>query len=377
MAEIKDLGNYLAKIKASESGGKRYAKNPYGSASGYYQFTKGTFEGLGYDWNDRFDPKIQEEAVTKFTNSNANYLRKNLGIEPNHADLYGAHFLGAVGYKNLYKTSDNRPISDVMSPKEISSNPFVKGKTVGFVKEWLRKKTNTKGSTIPQQEVRQETQYDDRPVRDYYTDSTVNLNQDSGEYMTAPDYEAPSEYEEDTEGNLAKQELVQAQQEQNFIQELQARQEEQQAPQDNQFGYELYVPELPDYQVQQTPSYFKNGGTQGGIDYEVFRKELKRFAEGGDFVETYAEDEESPFGATPKTFQEQITEGYGTPKKPTTKKVKSTNKVDELISKFGTKPNEKIALKDLPRKKFTGVTEGTGNIQEEVLEEKQIGRAYV
>ena len=90
MATKKDISNiesYLEKIKASESGGKRYAKNPYGSASGYFQFIKSTWEDLGYDWEDRFEPSLQYEAAIKFTNLNANYLRKNLGVEPTHADL--------------------------------------------------------------------------------------------------------------------------------------------------------------------------------------------------------------------------------------------------------------------------------------------------
>ena len=232
--------------------------------------------------------------------------------------------------------------------------------------------------------VKQQIQYDDRPVGDYYTDSTVNLNQDSGEYMTAPDYEAPSEYEEDVEGNTAKEELRQAQQEKNFLEDIgrqnQMQQEEvsQGYPQ-NSSGYELYMPELPEFQAQQTPSYFENGGTQGGINYEVFNKELKRFAEGGDFAETYAEDEESPFGAAPKTFQEELSKSFGVPQKPTTKptpnpatkKAETTSKGDELISKYGSKPGEKIVFKDLPRRQVTGVREGTGNIQEQVLEKKQ------
>jgi hypothetical protein len=265
MATNTNIESYLEKIKSAESGGNRYAKNPYGSASGLFQFTKDTWRGLGYDWNDRFDPTLQHEAAVKFTNNNANYLRKNLGIEPTHADLYGAHFLGAVGYKNLYKTADDRPISDVMSQKEINSNPFVKGKTVGFVKEWLRKKTKTKPSGTPQQEVKQEIEYDDSPVGNFYADGTVRLNEDSGDYMTAPDYEAPSEYEEDVEGNTAKEELRQAQQEKNFLEEIgrqnQMQQEEvsQGYPQNNS-GYELYMPELPEFQAQQAPSYFQVGG---------------------------------------------------------------------------------------------------------------------
>jgi hypothetical protein len=367
MAEIKDLDGYLEKIKASESGGKRYAKNPYGSASGYFQFIKGTWEGLGYDWKDRFDPNLQYEAAKKFTTSNANYLRKNLGVEPTHADLYGAHFLGAVGYKNLYKTADDRPISDVMSPSEIASNPFVKGKTVGFVKEWLRKKTNAKPSSTPKQGVNQEPQYDDSPIGDFYVDSTIKLSEDSGDYMTAPDYEAPSEYEEDIEGNTAKDELKQAQQEKNFLEEIERQnqiqqQEVAQGYSQNRSGYELYVPELPEFQSQQAPSYFQDGGVKKGIDYEKFRKSVIKFEEGGDFVDTYLEEDNgNPFGVQTKTFQEQLVQNSGGKEKKTEtpKSNKPVSKSNALIDKYGVKPGENIIIEDLPRKQFTGVKEGS------------------
>ena len=387
MATNTNIESYLEKIKASESCGKQYAKNPYGSASGLFQFTKGTWQGLGYDWNDRFDINLQHEAAVKFTNNNANYLRKNLGIEPTHADLYGAHFLGAVGYKNLYKTADDRPISDVMSQKEISSNPFVKGKTVGFVKEWLRKKTKTKDSGVPQQEVEQQIQYDERPVGNFYADGTVRLNENPGDYMTAPDYEAPSEYEEDVEGNNAKEELKQAQQEKNFLEDITRQNQMQQEaasqgyPQNNS-GYELYMPELPEFQAQQAPSYFQEGGVKKGIDYEKFRKSLIRFEEGGDFVETYLEEdkEENPFGNTPKTFQEQLVQNFeGKKPKPTskptpTKNPKPTSKVDELIAQYGTKPGEKIKVDEraLRTKPFTGVKEGANTEYVERVQKKEL-----
>lgn len=164
--------------------------------------------------------------------------------------------------------------------------------------------------------VKQQIQYDDRPVGDYYTDSTVNLNQDSGEYITAPEnYEQDVE---DVEGETAKQELAQQQQEKNFLEDFQKSQQQQQqqdfsqgqgySPQ--QSGYELYVPELPEIQAQQAPSYFQDGGVQGVIDYTKFNKILKRFEEGGDFVDTYsdveleadteAEDEGKPKPGTKK-----------------------------------------------------------------------------
>jgi hypothetical protein len=385
MATNTNIESYLEKIKSAESGGNRYAKNPYGSASGLFQFTKDTWRGLGYDWNDRFDPTLQHEAAVKFTNNNANYLRKNLGIEPTHADLYGAHFLGAVGYKNLYKTADDRPISDVMSQKEINSNPFVKGKTVGFVKEWLRKKTKTKASGTPQQAVKQEIEYDDSPVGNFYADGTVRLNEDSGDYMTAPDYEAPSEYEEDVEGNTAKEELRQAQQEKNFLEEIgrqnQMQQEEvsQGYPQNNS-GYELYMPELPEFQAQQAPSYFQEGGTAGKIDYKKFKKSLQRFEEGGDFVDTYLEEgEDNLFGEQPKTFQQQLVQDYKKNEKPAstpkpTKNPKPTSKVDELIAQYGTKPGEKIKVDEraLRTKPFTGVKEGANTEYVEKVQKKEL-----
>lgn len=380
MATNTNIESYLEKIKASESGGNKYAKNPYGSASGYFQFIKSTWEGLGYNWNDRFDTNLQYEAAIKFTNNNANYLRKNLGIEPTHADLYGAHFLGAAGYKNLYKTADDRPISDVMSQKEINDNPFVKGKTVGFVKEWLRKKTNTKASSTPKQEVNQETQYDDRPIGDFYVDSTVRLDENSGDYMTAPDYEAPSEYEEDVEGNTAKEELKQAQQEKNFLNDIVTQNQMQQEvasqgyPQ-NLGGYELYVPELPEFQAQQAPSYFQDGGVKKGIDYEKFRKSVIRFEEGGDFVETYLEEDNgNPFGVQTKTLQEQLVQNSGSKEKKTEtpKSSKPASKSDDLISKYGVKPGEKTVIEDLPRKQFTGVKEGTSTEYAEILKKREI-----
>lgn len=374
---IDNIESYLEKIKASESGGNRYAKNPYGSASGYFQFIRSTWEGLGYDWADRFDTNLQYEAAKKFTTSNANYLRKNLGVEPNHADLYGAHFLGAVGYKNLYKTADDRPISDVMSPKEISSNPFVKGKTVGFVKEWLRKKTKTKASSSPQKVSQEVMDYESAPVEDYYVDKEIRLNQNTGEYMTAPEYDAPSEYEEEVEGNTAKEELRQVQQEKNFVNELLTQQQQQGQGVEqayNQSGYELYTPELPEFQAQQAPSYFQDGGIKKGIDYEKFRKSLIRFEEGGDFVDTYSE-EENPFGDKPKTFQEQLIQNKqkatNTPKP--TKTTKTSPKEDELLSRYGTKPGEKVKVdeKAIKTKPFTGAKEGTNTEYVNKAQQKQ------
>lgn len=156
-------------------------------------------------------------------------------------------------------------------------------------------KSNPENNNYPSDTESRGSDYaDNTEPKDYYLDSTLHLTENSGDYTTAPEYFATNKSAEDEDGDSAKEELKQAQQEKNFVQELQARQEEQQTPQANQSGYELYMPELPEYQAQQAPSYFENGGIQGGINHEVFRKELKRFAEGGDFAESFMEGKEDP-----------------------------------------------------------------------------------
>ena len=146
---MSDYTEYLKKIKAAESGGNKYAKNPFPkqTASGIFQFTKGTWQDLGFDWKDRYDENKQYEAVNKFTNLNANYFKKNFKKEPTHADLYGMHWLGAAGYKKLYNADENASISEVMSDNEIAVNPtYTKNKngslkTVAEVRAILKGKT--------------------------------------------------------------------------------------------------------------------------------------------------------------------------------------------------------------------------------------------
>ena len=218
----------------------------------------------------------------------------------------------------------------------------------------------------------EESVYDSRQIGDYYVDSTVRLNQNSGEYMSAPDYYETEESKEDNEGNSAKEELKQAQQEKDFINEVfnQQQQDLGQGYNQNPGGYQLYIPELPDTPIQQTPSYFKDGGINTTIDYDKFRRNLVRFEEGGDFIDVYAE--ESPFGEKHKTIQEQLVENSKKPQqKITTTPKKQPTKVDELIQKFGNKAGEKFKG-DLPRDKFNGVKEGTNTEFVNKLQKKEI-----
>lgn len=161
-----DYKDYYNKIKAAESGGNRFAKNPFPNqtASGIFQFTKGTWTDLGFDWKDRFDVDKQYQAVEKLTKGNANYFKKNFKKDPTYADLYGMHWLGAAGYKRLYTAKDNDLISSVMSAEEIAVNPsYTKNKdgslkTVAEVRNILRKKTGD-GVVNTTTQTQQETPY--------------------------------------------------------------------------------------------------------------------------------------------------------------------------------------------------------------------------
>lgn len=215
---------------------------------------------MGYDVKDIYNPQLQEEAALKLTTDNANYLKNRLGINPTDADLYGAHFLGPAGYAHLYETSNEAPISSVMSSKAINDNPFVQGKTVGFVKNWLSKKM-------------------DVPAK-YYGDS--NSTQDPGidyQNMTAEEkayYDAyVAQYhgikaatKEDQEADKAKQILLEKQKEQDFLYDLgnsskqqQQEQQQQQAPEFDGSAYRITQQQMPTIQYSQLPeTTFQDGG---------------------------------------------------------------------------------------------------------------------
>lgn len=127
--------NYYEALAKVESAGNPNARARTSSASGLYQFTKGTWTGLGYDWDDVFNVGKQQEAIQEFTNRNVVLLSRQ-GIPITGGSLYAAHFLGGQGALNVYGASRDTPLSSIVSPNVIKANSFLKGMSVGDFINW-------------------------------------------------------------------------------------------------------------------------------------------------------------------------------------------------------------------------------------------------
>lgn len=183
---------YFDAIRSAESGGSDNAKNPLSSATGRYQFTKGTWDGLmtahpelGLTPDGRIDPSQQERAIRVFTAQNANQLQ-DAGIQPTGGNLYAAHFLGADGAKNVLTQPDTAAVSSFVGPEVVKANPFLRGMTVGQFKQWAASKGGG-----------------DAPVA-----FSENVPAESSVAMSAPPTNAPSQAPNGAPGQLPDAEAL-------------------------------------------------------------------------------------------------------------------------------------------------------------------------
>jgi len=198
MSTIKDFkqdpySDYLRKLAFVESGNNPKAKAKTSSATGAHQFIDGTWQDmskkyrLGYGLEDRYDPKKSEQVAKLYTQENESYLKPIVGRELNDAERYLGHFLGAGGASNLLKTwlqDPNIPISQVMSPQQMSANRSIaynkdgSPKTVGDIYNWAGKKMGI--SAQPQTEEQIETPELQTSELSYLADTSLfsNFEQD-------------------------------------------------------------------------------------------------------------------------------------------------------------------------------------------------------
>lgn len=140
-------------IISAESGGDPNAKNPNSSATGAGQFISATWidtlskarpdlvQGKSRDeiLALRNDPQLSREMTESYANQNGAILSK-AGHETSPGNTYLAHFAGPQGAVSVLSADPSTPVSAILMPDAIKSNPFLKDMTAGDLKAWASKK---------------------------------------------------------------------------------------------------------------------------------------------------------------------------------------------------------------------------------------------
>lgn len=149
--------NYYAKIGlAEDASGNPNASPGTSSARGQYQFIDSTWLRLykarfGADGQTdaqiiahKTDTGLQNVLVRDLTQHNADYLRRQ-NIPADDANLYLTHFAGPDDAVRLIEADPHTPVEQVMHPRSIEANPWLKGKTAGQVRAWAERKMGGRG----------------------------------------------------------------------------------------------------------------------------------------------------------------------------------------------------------------------------------------
>jgi hypothetical protein len=127
-----DPGFMFATAK-QESGFNPNAKAGTSSATGLYQFTRGTWAQMvkkygdqyGVSYGDINDPRANAIMGGLYARDNKNELENSLGITAEPTDLYFAHFLGSAGAKRFIAGAmqdNNQPAVNLVTRDQAQAN---------------------------------------------------------------------------------------------------------------------------------------------------------------------------------------------------------------------------------------------------------------
>ena len=143
-------------IVGAESGGNPYAQNPRSSAGGAGQFIDATWlDMLAKHRPDikgtpdellalKTDPQLSRQMTEAYAAENGKIL-SGAGLPVTPGTTYLAHFAGPQGAVSVLKADPNAPVADVLGPRVMAANPFLKGMTVAGLQAWADRKMG--GST--------------------------------------------------------------------------------------------------------------------------------------------------------------------------------------------------------------------------------------
>lgn len=152
-AQPQPQAGLIDNIIKAESAGNATAKNPRSSATGSGQFIEKTWLSMiskhrpelasGRNKKEilalRNDPQISREMTEAYASENAAYLER-ARLPATDGNLYLAHFAGPGQAARILRATPSAPISSIMSAKAIKANPFLKGKSAGWVRDWAARK---------------------------------------------------------------------------------------------------------------------------------------------------------------------------------------------------------------------------------------------
>lgn len=144
---VTTTGDYLSKLlRMEDRKADPLAKNPVSSASGLWQFVKGTWTKLGGAWGSDptkafggLTPSVDEQnaMLTRLTNQNAAGL-SNAGITVTDATLYAAHLLGLSTALKVLNAPAGASMTALAGSAAVAENKLPS--TVGGFMTWLQGK---------------------------------------------------------------------------------------------------------------------------------------------------------------------------------------------------------------------------------------------